>query len=234
MSARSFFLKEALSNHSDALFGGPMDFLLRFLKKHYGHPLVGQLDIDSAGAVTVHHRIILENPLLRRYYASMYRYFQEKEKTVEDLNFSSLEIGCGGGFIKEYLPGVITSDVVAADWVDRVEDASSLNFGPNSLKAIYANGVLHHIKDPVGCLSEIERVLAPGGVFVCNEPSSTRLGYFMNRHFHHEATDRDVCEWNAGIPDQSGRLSGANMALPYIIFRRDAALFAKRFPNLKI
>ena len=209
--------------------------ILRFLKKHYAHPLAENLDLDSSSAIAVHRRMIRENPLLMRYYASMYTYFKEKEEELASLKLSSLEIGSGAGFLKDFLPGVITSDVVAGAGIDRVEDACRMSFADHSLKAVYANGVLHHIGDPACCLAEIQRVLAPGGVFVCNEPSSTALGYFMNKHFHHEPTDKNVAGWGFKAEEfGSGRLTGANVALPSLIFRRDAKVFHEKFPCLKI
>jgi SAM-dependent methyltransferase len=209
--------------------------ILDFLNRHYAQPLANQLDLDSSVAIGVHRRIIQDNPLLLRYYRSMYNYFRTKDMTARHLNLPSLEIGSGGGFLKEFLPDVITSDVVGGEGIDRVEDGCHLGFPDNSLKAVFANGVLHHISDPSLCLSEIQRVLAPGGIFVCNEPSSSILGYFVNKHFHHEPTDKTVATWcwkpeSAG----SGRLTSANMAVPYIIFRRDAALFHEKFPSFKI
>ena len=204
------------------------------LKKAFSHPLADKVDINSRYAVDIHRRIIRENPLLIAHYALIYKYFKRIDDSVSNLKYSSLEIGSGGGFLKEFLPDVITSDVVKSEGIDRIENACALSFGDNSLKAIYANGVLHHIKDPAKCLFEIERVLVPGGRFVCNEPSSTLFGYFMNSYFHNEHTDKRVKDWKIDENGASGRLSRANMALPYIIFKRDAALFRERFKMLKI
>jgi SAM-dependent methyltransferase len=212
-----------------------MNLILDYMKTHYANPLVKNLDLNSPEAISVHGRIIRENQLLLRYHMSIYRYFQKKDEELKSLGLPSLEIGSGGGFLKKFLPDVITSDVLPGDGIDRVENACCLNFPDHSLKAVYANAVLHHISDSVRCLSEIQRVLVPGGVFVCNESSSTALGYFMNRNFHHEPTDKNVFEWGFAAQEAGiGRLTGANMALPSIIFRRDARLFHQRFPTLKI
>lgn len=211
-----------------------MGDLRDFFKKRFSHPLADHLDIDSSGAISIHRKIIRENRLLREHYAFVYRYFKKVEDSLADLEYPSLEIGSGGGFLREYLPGVITSDVMKSDGIDRAEDAGSLSFPDNSLKAVYANGVLHHIKDPAACLYEIQRVLVRGGKFVCNEPSSSLFGYFMNRHFHGEYTDKHAKEWKIEGSDRHGRLTGANMALPYIIFKRDAGLFRLKFKNLEV
>jgi len=204
------------------------------LKRIHTHPLNLNLNINSPEAVAIHRRIIRENALLYRHYAFIYQYFKRTEDLLAALSSPSLEIGSGGGFLKYFLPGVITSDVVKSEGIDRVEDATCLSFSDNSLKAIYANGVLHHVKNPEMCLSEIQRVLVPGGIFVCNEPSSIFLGYFMNKYFHNEYTNRSVKEWIIQGADSQGRLTQANMALPYIIFKRDSELFRRRFKRLKI
>jgi len=208
--------------------------LKHYLQTHYAHPLVGQLDLDSREAVGIHRRIIEGNPLLKRHYLFIYGSFKKVEEGLRGLCQPSLEIGSGGGFLKEIIPTVITSDVVAGEGIDRVEDASKLSFADASLKAVYANAVLHHIPEPERCFAEIDRVLVPGGMFVCNEPSSTPFGYFMNRHFHHEHTDKTVKAWRLTEEDGTGRLKGANMAMPAIIFKRDRRIFERKFPRLKI
>lgn len=211
-----------------------MGSLRDFFKKRFSRPLADQLDIDSKEAISIHRRIIRENQLLTRHYEFVYRYFKKVGDSLAGLKYPSLEIGSGGGFLKEYIPDVMTSDVVTSDGIDREEDACSLSFADNSLKAIYANGVLHHVKDPAACLYEIQRVLVTGGKFACNEPSSSLFGYFMNRHFHDEYTDKYVKGWKIEEKDRHGRLTGANMALPYIIFIRDANQFQQKFKNLRI
>ncbi len=208
-----------------------MNKLKEFFKEKFSNPLTIGLDIDSVSAIGVHSRIIRENALLSGYYHFIYHYFKEVEGSLQGLKYPSLEIGSGGGFLKEYIPDVITSDVVVSQGIDRAEDMMSLAFADDSLKAVYAIDVLHHVKDLEASLSEVQRVLVKGGYFVCNEPSSTLFGYFMNKYFHREYTNKHVKDWKI---EGRGRLSDANMALPYIIFKRDAALFHQRFKNLKI
>ena len=195
---------------------------------------MASVQLDGAESVALHHQIIRRNRLLKAHYTEIYQTFQSADEQVRHLHLPSLEIGSGGGYLKEFIPEVITSDVVMSDGLDRIEDAVQLSFPDQSLKAVYAMGVLHHIPEPQKCLAEIQRVLAPGGVFVCYEPSSTPFGYFMNRHFHREWTDKTVTEWIIPREGIGGRLTGANMAIPYIIFKRDRALFKARFPNLKV
>ncbi len=205
-----------------------------FLKKTHSNPLSYGLDVDSEEAVRIHRRIIKKNALLRKHYEFIYGCFKKVENFLSGLHFPSLEIGSGGGFLKEFIPDVVTSDVVKSGGIDRVEDAVSLSFPDESLKAIYANGVLHHIRKPELCIREIQRVLVPGGMFVCNEPSTNFFGYFMNKYFHNEYTNKFIREWKIDSIDNQGRLTIANMAMPYIIFKRDVGLFRQKFKNLKI
>jgi hypothetical protein len=62
------------------------------------------------------------------------------------------------------------------------------------------------------------------------EPANSLLGKFIYKNFHHEPFDeKGPREIDPGNP-----LSNSNQALPYIYFERDAELFKKDFPLLKI
>jgi SAM-dependent methyltransferase len=47
-----------------------------------------------------------------------------------------------------------------------IEDASKLHFADNTFDVVYSFGVLHHTPDTVRCISEVYRVLKPGGEFL--------------------------------------------------------------------
>jgi len=49
--------------------------------------------------------------------------------------------------------------------------------------------------------------------------------------FHHEPLDTRASDWS--FP-RSGPLSGANIALPWILFERDRTRFASEFPQFSI
>ncbi len=53
---------------------------------------------------------------------------------------------------------------------------------------------------------------------------------FIYTNFHHETFDPKA-GWGF---EEGGPLSGANMAIPYIVFERDVNQFIYEFPNLKI
>lgn len=98
----------------------------------------------------------------------------------------TLELGSGMGNIKEILPACITSDIFPNPWLDRVENAYALNFGPGTISNLILFDVWHHLEFPGAALREFQRVLAPGGVVVLMEPAAGLLGRVVYGLFHHE------------------------------------------------
>ncbi len=141
-----------------------------------------------------------------------------------------LEIGSGGGFLKEVFPEVVTSDILSLPNVDQVFSAEEMPFKNNELASIVMLNVFHHIPKPYLFLKEAERTLIPGGKIIMTEPANSALGRFIYKRFHHEPFDENgPREIKAGNP-----LSHSNQALPHIYFERDLELFKKDFPHLKI
>lgn len=62
-----------------------------------------------------------------------------------------------------------TADLYAKN-VDRKEDITCLSFSDNSFNFIFASHVLEHIKNDLLALSEIKRVLKPGGIAILPVP----------------------------------------------------------------
>lgn len=62
------------------------------------------------------------------------------------------------------------------------------------------------------------------------EPANSLWGRFIYKNFHHEPFNPEG-GWT--IPS-TGPLSGANGALPWIVFVRDQGRFQMKFPELKI
>ena len=63
------------------------------------------------------------------------------------------------------------------------------------------------------------------------EPWVTPWSRIVYKHFHHEPFDPEAVHWS--FPS-SGPLSGANGAIPWIVFGRDRAKFESHFPELAI
>ena len=70
-----------------------------------------------------------------------------------------------------------------------------------------------------------------GGVIVMIEPWVSSWSRFVYQRLHHEPFRPESAEWE--FPS-SGPLSGANSALPWILFERDRSLFEREFLIWKI
>jgi len=184
-------------------------------------------DLDDPRATLAHRDIILKKPFLKKLYTDWYNVFIEKTKGI---NGKHLEIGSGGGFLKEVWPDVITSDILDLPNVDKVFSAEQIPFKDNELASIVMLNVFHHIPKPYLFLKEAERTLVKGGKIIMIEPANSALGRFIYKRFHHEPFDeKGGREINPGNP-----LSNSNQALPYIYFERDTELFKQQFPKLRI
>ena len=185
-------------------------------------------DLDDPNASLAHRDIILKKPYLKRLYNDWYLIFIIKSKEIK--NGKYLEIGSGGGFLKDVFPEVITSDILILPNVDLIFTAEEIPFKENELASIVMLNVFHHIPKPHLFLKEAQRTLIKGGKIIMTEPANSSLARFIYKRFHHEPFDeKGQREIKAGNP-----LSNSNQALPYIYFERDLDLFKKDFPSLKI
>ena len=181
-------------------------------------------DLDDPKATLAHRDLILQKPFLKRLYNDWYDVFINKAKEIK--TGKHLEIGSGGGFLKEVFPEVITSDILALPNVDMVFSAEVMPFKENELASIVMLNVFHHIPKPYLFLQEAQRTLVKGGKIIMTEPANSALGRFIYKRFHHEPFEENgPREIKAGNP-----LSNSNQALPHIYFERDLELFTKEFP----
>lgn len=185
-------------------------------------------DLDDPRATLAHREIILQKPFLKKLYTDWYKEFINTSKEVGKGAY--LEIGSGGGFLKDVFPEVVTSDILDLPVVDKVFSAEKMPYTNNELGAIMMLNVFHHIPKPYLFLKEAERTLIKGGKIIMIEPANSALGRFIYKKFHHEPfIENGPREIEPGNP-----LSNSNQALPYIYFERDLDLFKKEFPQLKI
>ena len=90
---------------------------------------------------------------------------------------------------------------------------------------------MHHLPEVRKFLREACRCLRHDGKIVMIEPWVTSWSRFIYRHFHHEPFNPDAETWGFA---PMGPLSGANMAIPWIVFERDRGRFAAEFPDLQV
>jgi SAM-dependent methyltransferase len=185
--------------------------------------------LDDPKATLAHRDIILQKPFLKKLYNDWYQLFitNANQTTVKGKH---LEIGSGGGFLKEVFPEVLTSDILPLPNVDLVFSAEEMPFKENELASIVMLNVFHHIPKPYLFLKEAQRCLTKGGKIIMIEPANSNLGRFIYKRFHHEPFD----EYGGREIEPGNPLSNSNQALPYIYFERDLDIFKKEFPNLKI
>jgi SAM-dependent methyltransferase len=134
--------------------------------------------------------------------------------------------------MSSYVENLITSDILELPHVDRVIDAcAALPFDGGSLRGIGMVNTLHHLPDVEAFFREAIRCVAPGGAISMVEPWTTRWSRLVYGKLHHEPFDPDATSWSV---EGDGPLSGANGALPWIVFQRDRQRFQRKFPELEI
>lgn len=190
------------------------------------HPLTRDLALDDPRTTSRRRLIIEQKPFLGRVYAEWYA------RILGELGGRAavLEIGSGAGFFAQLLPSAISSERFWIPGVAVVADAERLPFARGALDAIVMTDVLHHLPDPAAFFREAGRCVRPGGRTVMIEPWRTGWSEFVYGRFHHEPF-QPRAGWR--IPP-SGPLSGANGALPWILFERDRALFERTFPEWRV
>lgn len=192
------------------------------------HPLTRGLPIDSPGTTILRRQVIAAKPFLRQIYEEWYDGIARR---IPDTPGRVLELGAGPGFLQEHVPGVIRSEIFPCPGVAVALDGCSLPFAPGSLRAIVMTDVFHHIPDARRFLLEAGTVVREGGAIVMVEPWVTPWSRFVYANFHYEPFSPAAERWEFS---SSGPLSGANGALPWIVFERDRALFEREFPQWRI
>jgi SAM-dependent methyltransferase len=186
-------------------------------------------NLDDVSTTLLHAKIIQDKPFLKKLYLDFYNTFK-KSIPQNGGNKLLVELGSGGGFIKEIVPNAVTSDVLKLPGVDKHFSVLKMPFDNNSVDAYFMIDVLHHINDAAVFFKEMDRTLKAGGKIVMIEPANTAWGRFIYQNFHHERFD-PLGGWGF---EKTGPLSSANGAIPWIIFYRDRKQFERQFPSLKI
>lgn len=191
------------------------------------HPPCHARQLDDPATTVTRAALLQRHGYLRRLYESWYRSLLGQLPACGGI---VLELGSGGGFLKELMPSAVTSDVLDVPGIDIRLDARMLPFEDSSLRAILATNVLHHVPDIARFLSEASRALAPGGRIIAIEPWPTPFSRLVYRYLHHEPFD-ERRDWS--LPP-GGPLTAANGALPWIVLCRDRGRFEREFPKLVV
>jgi len=192
------------------------------------HPLTASLADDDPKTTELRKQIIQSKPFLKAIYKEWY---ERLAAEVPRGTGGVLELGSGAGFLESYIPGLITSEVFPCPNISVVLNAQNMPMEDASLRAIVMTDVLHHMPHVRSFFSEAGRCLRSGGKILMIEPWMTPWSKFVYQRFHAEPFLPDVATWEFA---SSGPLSGANGALPWMVFARDQAQFQKEFPGLAI
>jgi SAM-dependent methyltransferase len=198
------------------------------LKSLLAHPLTRDLDIDDPQTTHLRQQIIQEKSFLRQIYQEWYRAIVA---ALPQDQGAVLELGAGGGFMSDFVPDLITSELFYCPNIRAVLDGLRLPFIAKSLRGIVMTNVLHHLPQPRLFFAEATRCVRPGGVVAMIEPWVSPWSRFVYTYLHHEPFQPETLSWE--LPT-SGPLSGANDALPWVIFARDRFTFEQEFPHWRI
>jgi SAM-dependent methyltransferase len=198
------------------------------IKSLLAHPLTRGMDIDDPRTTKLRLEIVRSKHFLRKIYEEWYRNIVDSLPACDG---PVLELGSGAGFLREFIPGLITSEIFATPGAALVMDAHAMPVRAGALRAIVMTNVLHHLARPRRFFAEAARCVKPGGSMVMIEPWVTAWGRWVYTHLHHEPFVPDAPRWE--FPP-TGPLSGANGALPWILFARDRERFEQDFPMWQV
>lgn len=201
-----------------------MGTLTRWLE----HPLTRGLDIDDPRTTHLRQRILAEKRFLRRIYEEWYGLLAASLPPGEE---AVLELGAGAGFLAGHVPGLVRSEVFYGPGIDLVLDGLALPFAAGALRGIVMTNVLHHLPRPLRFFAEAARCVRPGGVVAMIEPWVTPWSRLVYTRLHHEPFLPAARDWE--LPP-GGPLSGANGALPWILFQRDRERFEREAPQWRV
>jgi SAM-dependent methyltransferase len=203
--------------------------MTRLLKNLLEYPATSGLDLDAPETTLLRRQVIHQKPFLHQIYREWY---QGLAAALPGSRAGlALELGAGGGYMKEWIPNLVASEVFFLSQLDLVADGLALPFPSGSLRAIVMTNVFHHLPRPRRFLEEAQRCLATGGVIAMLEPWVTSWSRWVYSRLHHEDFLPDVAGWE--LP-AGGPLSTANNALPWVVFERDHSQFEQDFPSLHI
>jgi SAM-dependent methyltransferase len=181
--------------------------------------LQSQEAIDRAATLKNRARLGANKNLLF-WYSELYR--DQFRDLPNPTTLSILEIGSGTSPLKQFVPNVMTSDVLDLDYLDLVFDCHQIDklgmINDRSLDVITLTNVLHHLRSPIAFLNRAATKLKPAGKVIATEPFFSALSTPIFKYLHHESVDFSISE--PELSDVRGPLASANIALPWLIFFR--------------
>jgi SAM-dependent methyltransferase len=192
------------------------------------HPMTRGLEMDNPRSAFLVQRVIREKPFLRHVYEEWYRSLAD---ALPNGHEPVIEIGAGPGFLQQFIPDIISTDIAMSPGIALAADATRLPFRDSSLRAILMTAVLHHLAQPRSFFSEAARCVRPGGVIAMVEPWVSPWSRLVFGTARPEPFMPEAIEWESW---SNGSQSGSNGALAWMIFERDRQKFEKAWPEWQI
>ena len=185
-------------------------------------------NLDDPSVTISRRKIVRKKRFIYKIYEEWYNLVKRHLPLQNEI---IVELGSGAGFIKETISNSITSDIMFLPFVDIVMNGLNLPFPTNSIDCLVLIDVFHHISNVNLFFNEAIKTLRKGGRIIMIEPWINNWSFWIFSNLHHEAIDVSIDGWDF---TSSGPLSGANQALPWIVFKRDREIFEEKYPALRI
>lgn len=180
--------------------------------------------MDDYRRLLRYRKIWKNKKILRIIYSGWYK------KIIKDLKRGkTLEIGSGIGNFKKFNPGIISSDIVPCEWLDKCIDAHKIPFSKNSLANIVMIDVLHHLTNPLRFFQEAYRVLETGGKIILIEPFPSPFSLVAYKFFHPEPFIFNVNVFSRQKSQHNKQPWESNQAIPFLLFFKQLDKFNKLF-----
>jgi SAM-dependent methyltransferase len=157
--------------------------MANMMRRWLAYPDTRGLDVDDPRLTQLRLRIIAKKSFLHKIYQEWYRAIAS---ALPGGNDPILEIGSGAGFLQEFIPDLVRSEVFDCPEVDVILNALNLPLAAGSLRAIVMTDVLHHLPEPRRFFSEAARCVRAGGVITMIEPWVSPWSRWVYVHLHHE------------------------------------------------
>lgn len=195
-------------------------------------PSITGMDVDGSDRLEFHGKILARKRMLREVFTEFHHAFHRLDQRFFSAQGLKIELGAGIAPMRETYPDVLATDVVFGPHLDKVLDAENMDLLDDSVRVIYGQNCFHHFPHPDKFLSELDRVLLPGGGAILLEPYYGFIASFLyKRLFRTEGFDKEFPSW---VTPVKGPMNGANQALSYIVFIRDRKEFERKHPALRI
>src|SRR5262245_42287182 len=96
------------------------------IRELLAEPRLRGVDLDQPERILVHRRILGDKPQLRQVFLEIYETCAALDARHLDGPGGRVEIGAGSSFLREVVPGLISTDLVAGEGLALVADAQRL------------------------------------------------------------------------------------------------------------